>query len=457
MLTQPDLSESLHLLDTYIRIPTISSEIDQTTLEAVLIFWQAQGLNFEKLYPPGPIKGPVSNPVLFGELKADYTQAPTLLLYGHWDVQPTGELSEWVWREQVCPPFEPTYFVNDKFLATQPDAVLDQLEPAQLPAVLLVGRGSADNKGQHLANILGVLRTKAAGKLRWNIKILLDGEEEIGSPNLPAIVESHREKLQADFMVGSDGPKSDNRPTMLLGVRGLLGLKLQADNGSGRMLHSGNYGNIVPNPVLPVARLLEQMGQTVKAMGLASEDFRAEVNRFFDRQHPDYAHFEPFLYPTFNVNSLMSQGVTGGQRRTIIPGWVTASIDVRLTPDLPPELVFKTLEALVEKANREEAGVTFKLEMGSATASSYTAPDREGYRWLREAMGRFWGSEVRVIPLLGGTLPNDVFTAGLNMASYWLPAANSNNRQHDACEHFVLEHFYRQQEFYAELVATPYR
>jgi acetylornithine deacetylase/succinyl-diaminopimelate desuccinylase-like protein len=322
-----------------------------------------------------------------------------------------------------------------------------------------VARGAADNKGQHLANILGVLEARKAGKLAWDVKIILDGEEEVGSPNLGAIVQAHRDKLAADFMVGSDGPKSDNRPTLLLGVRGLLAVTVRCDNGTGRMLHSGNYGNVTPNPALPLARLLDEMAEAVKSVGEApSRLFRQQIDQFFDPATLERSRYEPFLSPYFNVNSFMTEGATGGQRRTIIPSWAEASVDVRLIPGLSPEEVYKTLEVLTEKANAEAASknLKFTIEMGSSCAASFTAPDREGFAWLRKVTENYWGDDIRLIPILGGTLPSDAFTEGLGMAAYWLPAANSNNRQHDTNEHLILEHYFRQQDFYARLVATPY-
>lgn len=445
---------SLNLLDTYLRIPTISSQITPEMVAQVQEFWRGLGLEFELLWPATPTTKTVSNPALFTEVPADKPNAPTILLYGHWDVQPTGDLNQWHWRDIPCPPFEPTYFLNEQFIGRKASEALAKVGQDALGQVMLVSRGSADNKGQHLANILGVLRAKAAGNLQWNVKIILDGEEEVGSPNLGAIVQTHRDRLKANFMVGSDGPKSDNRPTLLLGVRGLLAIVVRVENESGRMLHSGNYGNVIPNPVLPLARLLEEMAETVNEIGQAEETFRAEIDRYFDKNSPDRARYGPFLYPTFNVHSLMTEGATAGQRRTIIPSWVEASIDVRLTPRLVPQAVYERLEALTEQANGRAKGLKYSIRKSSATAASYTSPDREGYSWLKGVVESFWKEDIRIIPLLGGTLPNDIFTDGLGLASYWLPAANSNNRQHDTNEHFILEHFLRQQDFYATLMAT---
>lgn len=455
-----DKAETLRLLDAYIRIPTISSEITAETVKATQNFWRGLGLEFELLWGEAPPKGKVHNPALFTEVKADKPNAPTILLYGHWDVQPVGEVADWRWQGQPCPPFEPTYFLDDTLVGSTPEQAIAQVSHDKLEEVVLVARGAADNKGQHLANILGVLQAKAAGRLQWNVKIILDGEEEVGSPNLGAIVEAHAEKLQADFMVGSDGPKSDNRPTLLLGVRGLLAVVVRARNSSGRMLHSGNYGNIVPNPVLPLAQLLQTMTEAVQELGRASDTFRQEVEKHFgDAPVADRARYTPFLRPTLNINSFLTEGAPAPQMRTIIPGWAETTIDVRLTPGMVPQEIYATLEKLVTQANErsEDTGISFSIEQRSACAASYTSPEREGFAWLKQVAETFWQEDMRIIPLLGGTLPNDVFTDGLKLASYWLPAANSNNRQHDTNEHFVLEHFFRQQEFYATLAATEYK
>ena len=443
--------ESLALLDAYVRIPTVSSQVTAATVERVVDFWRPLGLAFKPLWGSEPGTGGIRNPALFAEVAADTSGAPTLLLYGHWDVQPPGAPEQWVWEGTPCAPFEPTYFLDGsaaRGLAELPTGALDR--------VALVARGAADNKGQHLANVLGVLRAKAAGGLRWNVKVLLDGEEEVGSPNLTAIVAAHREQLGATLLVGSDGPKSDNRPTLLLGTRGLLALRVRCENGSGRLLHSGNYGNVVPNPTLPLTRLLDAMADRVAELAQATAPFRERVLATFGPRQSaeERAAYEPFLRPTFNVNSLLTDGATTGQRRTVIPDWIEASIDVRLVPGLVPQVVYEALAALVQETR--VAGLTFSIQRGSANAASYTAPEREGFRWLTRTAERFWGEPLRIVPLLGGTLPNAVFTDALGLAAYWLPGANSNNRQHDANEHLVLEHFFRQQDLFATLVSAPF-
>src|SRR5207244_5541861 len=122
------------------------------------------------------------------------------------DVQPTGDLSRWCWEGVACRPFEPTYFREGK--RVDPRA----LDAKALDDVVVVARGGADNKGQHLANALGALDAVRAETAQWTVKIILDGEEEHGSPNLTAIAQAHRARLAAHVLIGSDGPKHMNRP-----------------------------------------------------------------------------------------------------------------------------------------------------------------------------------------------------------------------------------------------------
>ena len=124
-------------------------------------------------------------------------------------------MTRWTWQGVPCEPFVPTYFLDGR--AVEPRLIGDQA----LDDLMLVGRGGADNKGQHLSNILGAMDAVRAGAAQWKVKIILDGEEEHGSPNLAAIARAHRDRLAADVLIGSDGPKQKFAPTLVMGVRGL--------------------------------------------------------------------------------------------------------------------------------------------------------------------------------------------------------------------------------------------
>ncbi|MHB8578189.1 MAG: M20 family metallopeptidase [Dehalococcoidia bacterium] len=426
----------LSLLDRLIRIQTLSGAVTEAQVGEVLAFWRELGIAFERLIP----ENPGGTPALFAEIDSG-KPGPTILLYGHYDVQPPGDLDRWRWGGIPCDPWMPRYFRGET--EVQPNALTE----TELNGVLLVGRGGADNKGQHLANILGVLDARDAGTLRGTVKIILDGEEERGSPNLAAIVDQHRDLLAADVLIGSDGPKPAGEPTIVLGVRGLLGVEIIVDNGRGESVHSGNYSNVVHSPVLPLVRLLAGLPDRVNAVAQRHGDFRESVLATFG-EAPNRAAWEGFLVPNTNVNGLITEGMVLGKNRTIIPGWALAKIDVRLTPDTPPDEVYAAIEDAKIDETARSRGVTISLRQTSVAPASYTAPDSAAFRRIVAASVDYWDREPQVVPLLGGTLPAFAFTDILGIPAYWLPGAQPNNRQHDVNEHLLLEHFFRQSGWY---------
>jgi acetylornithine deacetylase/succinyl-diaminopimelate desuccinylase-like protein len=433
--------DRLALLDRYLRIPTISRQVTPALIEDVRAFWRDVGLDLAPL----PVPGGAGTPALWAEIPGP-AGAPTLLLYGHYDVQPTGDLERWRWQDVACRPFEPTYFHGGR--PVDPRA----LDAGALDEVTVVARGGADNKGQHLANVLGALDAARAGRAQWRVRIVLDGEEEHGSPNLDAIARAHRDRLAADLLVGSDGPKQHDAPTLVMGVRGLVGVELIADNGRPASLHSGNYGNIVPNPVLPLARLIDDIETRVRAYGDAHDAFRREATALFAKWE-GRAVWTPFLRPTVNVNHFMSEGASPTARRTIIPRTAHARLDIRVTPDTPPAAMEDIVTRAVADHRDRAPGIAFSVRFASQPAS-YTSPSRPEFGWLLRLLEQHGGEEPVALPTLGGTLPLWVFTETLGIPALWIPAANSDNQQHDVNEHFVLRHFFGQIALYADVVAS---
>jgi acetylornithine deacetylase/succinyl-diaminopimelate desuccinylase-like protein len=453
--------DRIALLDRYTRIPTISRRVTPEMVEQVRALWREQGLELEPLFPPGgaaptggwgrnatpPEYGERGTPCLYGEIPGP-PGAPTVLLYGHYDTQPTGDLAKWVWNGVPCPPFEPVWFLDG---APAPPAAVAETD---LDRLLMVARGGCDNKGQHMANILGALDAARAGTLQWHVKVLLEGEEESGSPTLRELVAHHRERLAADICIGSDGPKQRNRPTIVMGVRGLLGVDIVAENSAPASVHSGNYGNIVPNPFLPLARLVEDIGLRVRAYAEQHDAFRREAAEVF-AEWSDKAMWKPFLWPTNNVNSLISDGASPEQRRTIIPRSIHARMDIRLTTDTPPAAVRAIVEetAADHRGPAAAEGITFHVETGGDYPASYTSPRHPAFDWLLAKMAED-GEEVIALPTLGGSLPAHVFTETLGLPTFWLPAANTDNQQHDINEHYILKHFFQQTALYARIVSS---
>jgi acetylornithine deacetylase/succinyl-diaminopimelate desuccinylase-like protein len=431
----------LALLDRYVRIPTLSRAVTAEMVDDVRALWQEQGLELRPLLPADG----QGTPALYGEVPGP-PGAPTVLLYGHYDVQPTGDPALWRWEGVPCAPFEPAYFAGSQPVDPR------GLDETDLGNLTMVARGAADNKGQHLANVLGALDAARAGTLAWRVKVILDGEEEHGSPNLPAIVRHHRDRLSADVVICSDGPKQRNRPTLVMGVRGLLGIDLVADNGHPVSVHSGNYGNIVPNPVMPLMRLVSALEERVQRWAEKHDAFRREVETEFARWERD-AVWKPYLWPTVNVNHLMTEGASPTLRRTIIPRSVHARVDVRLTPDTPVDAMVELVEQAVADHVASSEGVRVTART-TAQPASYTSPSRPEFAWLMRLLAAQGDGDPVALPILGGTLPTHVFTDILAIPVFLVPSANSDNRQHDVNEHYVLRHFFAQTALYARIAST---
>ncbi|MGH7267803.1 MAG: M20/M25/M40 family metallo-hydrolase [Candidatus Rokuibacteriota bacterium] len=429
------------LLDRYVRIPTVSRRVTDEMVAQLRAFWQEQGLALEPLPPPGG----EGTPALWGEIPGP-ADAPTMLLYGHYDVQPTGDLARWVWNEVRCDPFVPTYFHE----GGQVDPAA--LEDSALDGVIMVARGGADNKGQHVANILGALDAARAGTLRWRVRVILDGEEEHGSPHLGEIAAAHRGRLAADLCVSSDGPKQKNRPTLVMGVRGMLEVHLAVENGQRTAVHSGNYGNVVENPVLPLARLIDDIRGRVAEFARDNTAFRQEAEAAFARWERE-AVWTPFLRPYVNVNHFASEGTSLEQRRTVIPRAAHARVDIRLTPDTSPEAIAALVHRAVADHVKAADGVRYTVRTNGQPAS-YTSPARPEFAWLLRLLAEQGDGEPVALPTLGGTLPTWVVTQLLAIPTFVIPSANSDNQQHDVNEHYVLRHFFMQAELYRRIVSS---
>ena len=362
-------------------------------------------------------------------------EAPTVLIYGHYDVQPADPIEAW-----HSPPFEPT--IRDG---------------------RIYGRGAGDNKAQHLAHILGVQTAWAVdGGVNVNVKLILEGEEENGSPHLAAFAHEHRDLLAADFAITSDGPMGvGNVPVINLGVRGVLHFELIA-RGAKWDNHSGNKGNVVPNPAWRLIEVLQQ---------LRAADGRVLLPGFYDRVRPvtslerDLIAQLPFdpatiakttgmdalaiaqmdgqtyyrrlmLEPTFTINGLVS-GYTGKGHKTIVPASATAKCDMRLVLDQDPEEIERELQAHLQRI----APDIEYLKQGWMRPSR-TAADHPAVPMLCAALARAHGKKPLLQPALGGSLPDYVFTRVLGMPSFIVPYANEDEANHSPNENMVLDLFY---------------
>jgi acetylornithine deacetylase/succinyl-diaminopimelate desuccinylase-like protein len=333
----------LEELTRFIAIPSVSALAEHAAATRTCAEWLAEHMRAIGLQNVRIIDTP-GHPVVYGDW-LNAPGAPTVLFYGHYDVQPVDPLDQW-----TSPPFEATVRDNELF-----------------------ARGATDDKGQlfvHLKAIEAHLRQ--TGTLPINARVIFEGEEEIGSPNLDQFIRDHKDELACDVVLISDSPMFEKGvPSICYGLRGLSYFQIDL-RGTTTDLHSGSFGGAVANPAFVLAQVLSQMkdrGGHVKIPGFyddvreLSEREREEFKRlpFNEKQYrkslgapklhgeTGYSTLErTWARPTFEVNGLLS-GFTGEGAKTVIPATAMAKISMRLVPNQDPDRIAALFEAYVKK------------------------------------------------------------------------------------------------------------
>ncbi len=418
-----NLADLIRLL----RQPSISAQNIGVTECAALIADLLRVAGFEPRLYETP-----RHPMIYAE-RLNAPGKPTVLIYGHYDVQPPEPLDQW-----ISPPFEPT--IRDG---------------------KLFARGVGDNKGQFFAQICGARAwLETVGEFPVNVKLILEGEEETGSPHLAGFVAEHRDLLAADLVYTSDGPVLDDaHPEIVFGVRGVLSVELRA-RGARSDLHSGNWGGVAPNPAWTLVRLLATMlnddnevtidgfsdavrpltPAVRKAMQAIPLDQAAALATIGIERLPPPAgvgYFERLMArPTLTINGLTS-GYQGPGSKTVLPSTASAKLDMRLVPDQRADDVYAKVVAHVQK-HAPEVEV---IRQGSMEPSS-TPLDHPFAEPVRRAVARGFGKRPIDLPALGGSLPDDVWTRTLGLPSFLVPYCNADERNHAPNENMELERFF---------------
>jgi acetylornithine deacetylase/succinyl-diaminopimelate desuccinylase-like protein len=359
-------SAALGTLCELLRIPSVSTEPQhrhQVTrcADAVAKLLASVGATVETWQTDGC-------PAVFGRVDVD-PRLPSVLIYGHYDVQPAGELARW-----ASPPFEPR--ISD--------------------SGCIYARGAADNKGQFFLQVRAVeawMRT--SGRPPVNVKLLIEGEEEIGSPNLLPLLRDRRDDLACELVVISDTPLwRPGRPALSLGTRGITGLEVIVA-GPDRDLHSGMYGGSFPNPIAILSQMLASLHDErgrIAVPGFYDDvkpippDLHDEWERLaleidseqarFGCRFSGESGFNPlerrWLRPTLEFN-----GITGGYQgpgsNTIIPSRASAKITCRLVPDQDPDGIQSTLKQRLESLAPPGTKLEFILRRNGARPYSIRA------------------------------------------------------------------------------------
>ncbi len=411
--------------------------------------------------------------VLLAEYRAE-GDAPTVLFYVQVDGQPV-DPSKWASGQPYTPmlgkPTDGSYVFLDEMPALEELGTIDR-------SYRVFSRAASDAKGP-IAMFLGAWDHMIAQGERppYHIKIIMDTEEEMGSPNLPPVVEQYREELAADHFVILDGPPHiSNRPTLVFGARGIATARLTI-YGPSVPLHSGHYGNYAPNPAMRLAQLMASMkddegrvtipgwydgisiAPEVKTTLAAVPDDLDEINHKLGIAEAD--GFAPSLqeaiqYPSLNIRG-MSSGWVGAAARTIIPANAVVNLDIRLVKESDPERLMTLLREHIEKQgyyiiddNREPtteerdehprlASFAYKVAYG-AFRTDLDAPTGE---WLERALVKVLDEDIVKIRTHGGSIPIAPFVQTLSVPAVIVPLVNPDNNQHSPNENCMLYNYYR--------------
>ena len=324
-------------------------------------------------------------------------------------------------------------------------------------------RSASDAKGPAMAYLASLDALKELkSEPNFNMKVIMDFEEELGSPHLPPAVSKYKNELAADMLIIFDGPRHvSNQPTLSFGARGICEITLTVF-GPRTPMHSGNYGNYTPNPALRLAQLLSSMKdedgrvtipgyydgvvltEAEKKILSKVPDDENEIKKFLGIAQPDNigGNFQESLqYPTLNIRGLDALYV-GDQARTLIPAKAVAEIDIRLVPSSDPkrliELIKKHIESkgyyVIDRAPTEEERLKFPRIASFESSISYlafqTPFDSECGNWLSKAMYTAFGKEPIKIRTAGGSIPISPFVITLGIPAVAVPTVNADNNQH---------------------------
>ncbi|MGD9134368.1 MAG: dipeptidase [Desulfobacterales bacterium] len=429
----------------FLRIPSVSSLKEHKADVAKAAEWvgarmQAAGIENVQVLPTG------GHPVVYG----DWLHAPdkpTVLIYGHFDTQPVDPLERW-----TQPPFEPTVR-DDRVYA----------------------RGASDDKGNMLAPILTVeALLSSEGRLPVNLKCFFEGQEEIGSPQLPEFISANRQLLACDLIFSADGGQWDEeQPALMIGLRGLC--NLQIDVRSARSdTHSGTFGGTIMNPIHALVRLINTMHtpqgriavdgfyDAVRPLSEIEQNQIAEIP--FDEAdykaglgveelfgEPGFSTYErAWTRPTLELNGIWG-GFQGEGVKTVLPSSAHAKISCRLVPDQDPAKILKLLTTHIEK--HTPPGVKVAVDPNPSTAEPYLIPfDHPGNQAAVTVHRELFG-KTPYYARMGGSIPVcGMFLKELGAYSVNFAFGLKDENVHGPDEFFRLKSFSRAQLAYGLLL-----
>jgi len=448
-------------LADFLAIPNVASDAPNIRRNAGHLagLMRARGIDVRLLEHEG------APPVVYGEIAAPGARR-TLLVYAHYDGQPV-DPARW-----ASDPWTPV-LRSGRLEDGAPVVPLDSLpEGPDGDEWRLYARGASDDKGTIIAFLAALDRLQADGiPLSVNVKMLFEGEEEVGSPHLESVLRAHSALFRADGLLLCDGPvHQTRRPQIVFGARGVMGLEMTV-YGPARALHSGHYGNWAPNPAAQLAGLISSLRDDqgkvlvpgyyddVRPLSASEKEALEKAPRVEEDLLREFALSwsegsgarleELIMRPALNVRGLLSGGVAE-KAANAVPPEARASIDFRLVADQTPARVRELVEAHLRSLGwtvvhdapgedaRRRAPRLIHLEWESGYPA-YRAPlDAPFSQALVRSLVQAVGGSLVVMPALGGSIPMELFDRVLSVPIALLPIANHDNNQHGPDENLRI-------------------
>lgn len=464
-----DRVQSLKRLKEWLSIPNNARNPDQIKQN---LDWLDQ--NFKQLGFDVSLLGTQGHPLFFAEKKVS-DKLPTVLFYMHFDGQPV-DSSKWDQESPYIPVIKK--LENDRWVEV---AAQDSLNNEYR----IFARSASDDKGPIMIFLEAIsLMQLENSDQAYNIKVILDSQEEQGSPHLLEAVEKYKEILEADYFLALDGPMHDSlNPTLLYGVRGIIRVTMEV-YGPHQAQHSGHFGNYAPNPVFLSSKLLSSMKDyegrvlidgfydgvdldqpTLDLLNTVPDDEQAIKSRAgFKKEEKVGANYqESIQYPSLNVSGIRS-GWVGDQARTIVPSSCIIEMDIRTVPESNgTELINK-----LKKHIKEEGFTVLDEQPDLEDKMKYERPIYFNARelmfpfrtpiesnvgnWLRKAID---DPKLVQLRISGGSVPLSFFINALNVPTVLVPLVNPDNNQHSPNENLRLGNYFDGIEIVVSILTTP--
>ncbi len=379
-------------------------------------------MGFKTEILPNPVAG--VGPILLAE-RFEGNDLPTVLMYGHGDVirgledQWRSGIEPWKLKQE-----------GDRYY----------------------GRGTADNKGQHSVNMAAMETVLAErGKLGFNVKFMLETGEELSSPGLQTFCEQHKQRLKADVLIASDGPRlSAKRPTLYLGSRGCMNLNFTVELREGAH-HSGNWGGLLANPGIVLAHALASIVTRegkVLVRELMPDNIPASIRKALTDCQPTPEPDEPQIDPWWGEPGLSAAEKlyawntfeilafrTGNPDNPVnaIPGKAVATCQIRFVAGCDANTFIPILRKHLDTNGYQ--CIAISMARKSFMQATRLDPDNAWVRWAAESIRRTTGAAPAILPNIGGSLPNDCFADTLGLPTLWVPHSYAGCSQHAPDEH----------------------